>query len=112
MFHKRPGLMTRYNIVFYHKRNGRMPVLEYIQDKSKEEKGRINRKLGLLELFGENLQMPHSKRLTKDIYELRPEGMRLFYFWSGKDAVFTNAIDKKDFRQDDIVIAEKRMKEL
>jgi hypothetical protein len=103
--------MNQYTIGFYKTSSGRRPVFEYVKDKNKEDQGKISRKYNLLEQKGPFLSMPHAKRLTKYIYELRPEGVRLLYYWHGKEAVFTHAVDKKDFRQSDITIADNRRKE-
>lgn len=104
--------MKKFKISFYCKENGARPVIKYIKDKNKEDKGKINRKFKLLEIIGHLLSMPHARRLTSKIIELRPEGMRLFYYLKDNEAVFVHAVDKKDFTQTDILTAENRRIEL
>ena len=103
--------MRKYQIGYYQKPSGEMPVKTYIKDKSPEDQGKIKRKQDQLEVKGPFLKMPSARKMGK-IYELRPTGMRLFYYWRGKCAVFVHAVDKKDFTQADVSLAEKRRKEL
>ena len=103
--------MTNYKIGYYAKADGERPVLVYIGKKSIEEQGRIDQKKELLKKEGPFLRLPHARKFGK-IYELRPKGMRLFYYFSGAVAIFVHAVDKKDFKQEDIKFSEKRRKEL
>jgi hypothetical protein len=103
--------MQIYEIGYYARADGNRPVLEYIKSKSLEDKGRIERKICRLIREGPFLHMPCAKKIGK-IYELRPEGMRLFYYFKGPAAIFVHAVDKKDFTQADIVLSGKRRKEL
>ena len=100
-----------YEIYNYTKASGERPVVEYIKSKNEEDRGRIGRKRDRLKREGPLLGMPHAKKIGK-IYELRPEGMRLFYYFKGHAAVFVHAVDKKDFTQADLTLSEKRRKEL
>lgn len=101
-----------YLIGYYQKASGEMPVVTYIKSKSVDEQSKIARKRDRLRAEGPFLKMPSAKKVAAKIYELRPEGMRLFYYWHGQKAVFVHAVDKKDFTQADIELAEKRRKEL
>lgn len=103
--------MADYEINNYAKANGVRPVVEYIKGKNEDDRGRIARKRDRLKIEGPFLGMPHARKIGK-IYELRPEGMRLFYYFKGHAAIFVHAVDKKDFTQADIVLSEKRRKEL
>lgn len=103
--------MQNYEIGNYAKANGERPVVEYIKGKNDEDRGRIARKRERLKVEGPLLGMPSARKMGK-IYELRPEGMRLFYYFKGKVAVFVHAVDKKDFKQADIILSEKRRKEI
>jgi hypothetical protein len=105
--------LIKYEIGYYKKVNGEKPVETYIKRKSPDDQGKIKRKRDRLEAEGPFLGMPHAKKFpgTK-IYELRPEGMRIFYYFKEHIAVFLHAVDKKDFKQEDIAFAERRRKEL
>lgn len=102
---------SEYLIGYYRKAGGEMPVVTYIRNKSVEEQGKICRKRDLLKKEGPFLKFPSTRKISK-IYELRPEGMRLFYYWKKRTAVFVHAVDKKDFSQSDIALSEQRRKEL
>jgi len=105
--------MNKYLIGYYVKADGERPVVTYIKNKNPADQGRISYKQKRLEEKGPFLMMPHAKKFSgTKIYELRPEGMRLFYYFKDKAAVFVHATDKKDFKQSDIALAEKRRKEL
>ncbi len=104
--------MAGYLIAYYKKANGRMPVKDYIKSKQAEEQGKIKRKMDRLQEMGPFLGMPSAKKIGAKIHELRPEGMRLFYYWHGSTAVFVHAVDKKDFTQEDIIFADSRRREL
>lgn len=105
--------VKKYLIAYYKKADGKKPVEIYIKSRRAEEQGRIKRKLDRLEAEGPFLGMPHARKFAgTKIYELRPEGMRLFYYFEERLAVFVHAVDKKDFKQRDIAFADKRRKEL
>lgn len=72
-----------YEIYNYAKPDGKKPVVEYIKSKNDEDRGKIARKRDRLKQAGPFLGMPHAKKIGK-IYELRPEGMRLFYYFRGR----------------------------
>lgn len=44
------------------------------------EQAKIRNALRLLQEFGTNLNMPHAKLVQGKLWELRPGGIRLFYF--------------------------------
>ena len=69
-----------WNIVFYRDRRGKCPPLEFIDDLPMIEQAKIRNTLRLLKEFGPNLGMPHAKPIGGKLWELRPGGIRLFYF--------------------------------
>lgn len=44
------------------------------------EQAKIRNALRLLQEFGTNLSLPHAKQIKGNVWELRPGGIRLFYF--------------------------------
>ncbi|MCX6056500.1 MAG: type II toxin-antitoxin system RelE/ParE family toxin [Chloroflexi bacterium] len=44
------------------------------------DQAKIRNVLRLLQEFGSNLSMPHAKQIKEKLRELRPGGVRLFYF--------------------------------
>jgi phage-related protein len=54
--------------------------LEFIEELPVMEQAKIRNALRLLQEFGTNLGMPHAKSIQGKLWELRPGGIRLFYF--------------------------------
>ena len=69
-----------WNIIFYRNRRGKCPPLEFIDDLPVMEQAKIRNTLRFLKEFGPNLGMPHAKPIKAKLWELRPGGIRLFYF--------------------------------
>ena len=70
-------------------------VLAALSDK---EVAKTIRTIDLLEAFGSNLTMPHSKYLTDGLLELRIRGtreIRIFYCFHNNKAVLLHAFIKK-----------------
>lgn len=69
--------------------------LSSLQDK---EIAKVIRTIELLEAFGNNLGMPHSRHLTEGLLELRTRGtreIRIFYCFHKNKAVLLHACIKK-----------------
>lgn len=94
-----------YNIVFYRDKNGKEPVIEYLDklhDKSKSSKdskikySKITEYLEVLEREGTRAGIPYTKHLDGDIWELRPLKDRfLFAFWYENNLVILHHFQKK-----------------
>ncbi|MBN1266375.1 MAG: type II toxin-antitoxin system RelE/ParE family toxin [Anaerolineales bacterium] len=69
-----------WKIVFYVDHRGKCPPLEFIEGLPVMDQARIRNALRLLQEFGTNLSMPHVKKIKAKLWELRPGGIRLFYF--------------------------------
>jgi len=69
-----------WSIVFYKDHRGKCPPLEFIEDLPVMEQAKIRNALRLLQEFGTNLSMPHARPIQGKLWELRPGGIRLFYF--------------------------------
>lgn len=97
----------------------RTPVLEFILRQSKKEQAKILREIELLEEFGYNLGMPHTRNVKgyDDLWELRIQHgsnyFRLLYFPpAGKKYVLLHGIRKTDRKipKKELEIACSRMK--
>lgn len=90
--------MDRFRFMFYAE-GSRCYAAEFIETLSGKEQGKIKYYLELLEIRGPALKAPYSKKISREIYELRPgfgnTEIRLFYFWDGNTAWFVNGIIKK-----------------
>ena len=104
-----------WNIVFYKDRRGKCPPLEFIEELPVMEQAKIRNALRLLQEFGTNLSMPHAKPIQGKLWELRPGGIRLFYFaYIEQQFVILHGYRKQSQKApvDEIAIALRRMQEL
>lgn len=69
-----------WQIEFFTDARDRSPVIDYIDKLRKDEQAKIRNVMRLLTEFGPNLGMPHAKQIKGKLWELRPGGIRLFYF--------------------------------
>ena len=59
---------------------------------------RVNKSLGLLETYGEQVRYPHTKHISDGLFELRVIGMkhvRIFFVFRDKEVVLLHACVKK-----------------
>lgn len=110
-----------YDIEFYENKNGESEVYEYIQKlrfsslkENKQKLKKIYLYFDLLAEYGLNLKEPYVKKITKEIWELRPLSDRiLFASWHNNKfiilCVFTKKTQKTPKRE--IERAEKVLKD-
>ena len=89
-----------YNIDFYVKENGKIPVQEFLDSLQKKMLAKALREIKLLQENGRDLREPHVKYMKDGIYELRVKAgsdiSRIFYFFFSKeDIILTNGFIKK-----------------
>ncbi|MEN6623718.1 MAG: type II toxin-antitoxin system RelE/ParE family toxin [Smithella sp.] len=104
-----------WSIVFYKDHRGKCPPLEFIEDLPVLEQAKIRNALRLLQEFGTNLSMPHAKPIQGKLWELRPGGIRLFYFaYIEQQFVILHGYRKQSQKAPggEIEIALRRMQEL
>lgn len=92
--------MDNFEIVAYEKKNGEVPVEEFINSTSPKMQLKIYSTLALLQEKGNMLREPYSKYLEDGIYELRCKFgsniSRVFYFfYYDRQIVITNGFIKK-----------------
>lgn len=103
-----------WNIVFYIDHRGKCPPLEFINKLPNMEQAKIRNALRLLQEFGPTLSSPHAKQIKGKLWELRPGGIRLFYFaFIDQQFVILHGYRKQSQKAPDreIEIALKRMNE-
>ena len=79
------------------------------------DQAKIRNALRLLQEFGTNLSMPHAKPIQGKLWELRPGGIRLFYFaYIEQQFVILHGYRKQSQKAPgrEIEIALRRMEEL
>ena len=92
--------MGHYEIVFYEKENGRIPVRDFLDSLPAHQRAKCLRDLEVLSEKGAELRPPASKHLRNGIFELRiptsGEQARVFYFfYQNGSIVLTNGFLKK-----------------
>ena len=104
-----------WRIVFYKDRRGKCPPLEFIEELPIVEQAKIRNTLRLLQEFGPHLTMPHARLIKDKLWELRPGGIRLFYFaFIDQQFVILHGYRKQSMKapEREIATALRRMQEL
>jgi len=102
-----------WSIVFYTDHRGTCPPLEFIDKLPVMDQVKIRNSLRLLQEFGPNLSMPHVRQIKGKLWELRPGGIRLFYFaYINQQFVILHGYRKQSQKapEREIEIALRRMK--
>jgi phage-related protein len=75
--------MDKWKVIHYSNKQGKLPVYDFIQGLDSKTKSKIILLIDLLENYGLQIGLPHSKKLTgRKIWELRilnPSNIRIFY---------------------------------
>lgn len=100
-----------FEIIFYRKNSGQTPVEEFLLHTDIKIRAKILREISLLKQNGYLLGAPHSKHLQNGIFELRiKQGSNiiciLYFFFSGRKIVLTNAYYKKTQKTPARIIAQ------
>ncbi len=99
--------MSKYILITYHK------ARKFIASLDKARKARIDRIYYLFEEYGFNLPDKYLRKLTNNVWELRPGDVRLFLTIKGNQGFIVHAIRKKTQKtpKKDLALAIKRIKE-
>ena len=89
-----------WNIIFYERENGKVPVQEFMKSLSRQQQAKAIHEIEILEQFGTSLRMPHAKHIDGKLWELRIKSgsdiSRIFYFIHvGDDIVLLHGFIKK-----------------
>lgn len=93
-----------YNVEFYQKENGEVPVSDFLESLPPKLRAKAFREIELLKNHGPNLREPHTKPINgqdnKGIYELRvkfsTDISRVFYFaYNGSTFILLHGFVKK-----------------
>jgi phage-related protein len=89
-----------WNIIFYEKEDGTIPVQEFLDKLSEKHHAKALREIDLLEKYGIALTDPHVKQIKGKLWELRIKSAndisRIFYFFRiGKNIVLLHGFVKK-----------------
>ena len=85
---------------FYQTAAGREVIKEFLNDLPDKELAKVLHEIELLELYGTELQGPHTKHIDGPIWELRTKFSsnvhRIFYFvWNNNKIILLHAFTKK-----------------
>jgi len=84
--------MENFTVEYFEREDGTFPAEEFILSQNIKMRAKIFRMLELLELKGNELREPYSKKISDDIYELRTKQgsdiTRILYFF---------VVDKKNY---------------
>lgn len=84
-------------IRFFESSNNRKPVEKFFNSLDVATSAKVFRTLDLLANYGPDLGMPHSKKMTRDLYELRTRGkveVRIFYIFRKTEIILLHAFQK------------------
>lgn len=87
-----------WNIILFETARGDKPVEEFIKSLDPATIAKASHGIDLLEKHGSYLAMPHAKKLSKDLYELRIRGkqeVRILYAFVGKNIYLLHAFKKQ-----------------
>jgi len=92
--------MNNWTIRFYTNSRGDELVQDFIRRQDKQTKSKISRSIDLINKYGPDLGLPHSRYLGDGIYELRIRGkneVRIFYIAvvSNLEVIFIHAFKKR-----------------
>jgi phage-related protein len=88
---------------------------KFIMELELSSRSKVSRLIDLLERYGEQIGSPHSKKLTKDIFELRTIGglaVRLLYVFHDRGAMILHGYIKKTQKTPirELMIAERKLR--
>ena len=87
-------------VIFYQKKDGSVPVKEFLCSLDKKMRAKMARTISLLQINGNDLREPFSKSLGDGIFELRAKvgsdiSRVLYFFVVGNTVILTNGFIKK-----------------
>jgi putative addiction module killer protein len=93
--------VTNWNINYCDSVESWLDALDHAQYKS------VSKELRLIELWGNNLGLPHSKSLGKGLFELRERrfGLRMYYCFYERKAILLLHAGNKSRQKKDIKLA-------
>jgi len=106
-----------WEIFFFENSRGEKIVKEFIKSQSESTISKITHKIDLLHNYGPNLGMPHAKKITSNLYELRIRGadeIRIFYTFQNNKIFMVHGFKKKtqEIPAKEISLAESRLRGL
>lgn len=88
----------KWQVILFETSRGDKPVESFINQCTPQTVAKIAHHLDLLEKYGSRLGMPHAKKLTSDLYELRLRGkdeIRIIYCYIKNNICLLHAFKKQ-----------------
>ena len=106
-----------WEVIAFETGRGEKPVEEYIRSQEIATIAKIAHSIDLLEKHGPYLGMPHAKKISADLYELRMRGkqeIRILYTFSKRNIYLLHAFSKKrsTLPRKEIKVAQQRLVDL
>lgn len=100
-------MMTQFSIIT------RVEVKEFVESLDRIGKARIDRIYDAFEQYGPFLPAKYLKKIERNLWELRPGDVRLFFTMKGSQAIVVHSIHKKSQKtpKRDLELARKRVAE-
>lgn len=92
--------MSKFSVEFYKNEKGEKPAKEFILSQNVKMKAKLFATIDLLEEYGNELKMPHSKPIGDGIFEIRAKigsditRVLYFFYYEGR-IIMTNGFAKK-----------------
>lgn len=87
-----------WNIKAFETKRGEKPVEEFVKSLDEATIAKVIHTIDLLEKYGPFLGMPHAKKLTSDLYELRirgKQGIRIIYSFVKEKIILLHGFRKQ-----------------
>lgn len=106
--------MARWRIKDLQTPRGKKLIESFLEKQEKKSKTRVIRMILMLEKYGPSLGMPYSRKIDKDLWELRisgKEAFRVFYTIKGSEIILLHIFKKKTPRipSKEIKLAKQRL---
>ncbi len=106
-----------WTVIAFETKRGEKPVEECIKSQESPTIAKIVHSIDLLEKHGPHLGMPHAKKITADLYEMRIRGkqeIRILYAFFKRNIYLLHAFSKKRSKlpQKEIKVAQQRLEDL
>jgi len=88
----------KFKVYYYSNSRGDEVVANFISSLDVSTRAKTMRIIDLLELYGNRLSLPYSKKITRQLYELRVRGrnhIRIIYSFMGNDILLLHGFKKK-----------------
>lgn len=107
--------LRRWEIRLFESSRGEKVVESFMGSLENQTRSKLARLIDLLQKYGPNLGMPHSKIIASELYELRIRGkneIRILYTFKIGSIYFLHAFKKKQQRipEKEIEVANQRLK--